>query len=73
MVSSLYHSTFEKKGKRQLNMCVSKPVFTCIRKKAVDNVQRQVNRGSDMPQSMEKQMTMKEYYFHFLFGSTLDM
>ena len=54
-------------------MGVSKPVFACIRAKAVDNVQRWVNRGSDMPCSIEKQMTMKDYYFHFLFASTLDM
>ena len=45
----------------QLNMGVSKPIFTCIRTKAVDNVQRWVNRGSDMLQSIEKQMTMKDY------------
>ena len=30
-------------------MGVSKPIFTCIRTKAVDNVQRWVNRASDMP------------------------
>ena len=30
-------------------MCVLKPVFTCINTKAVDNVQRWVNKGSDMP------------------------
>ena len=46
-------------------MGVSKPVFTCIKTKAIDNVQGWVNRGSDMPQSIEKQITMKEYYFHF--------
>ena len=54
-------------------MGVSKPVFTCIMTKAVDNVQSWVNRGSDMQQSIEKQMTMKDYYFHILFTSTLDM
>ena len=42
-------------------MGVSKPIFTCIRTKAVDNVQRWVNRGSDMLQSIEKQITMKDY------------
>ena len=42
-------------------MGVSKPVFTSIRTKAVDNAQRWVNRGTDI----EKQMTMKDYYFHF--------
>ena len=54
-------------------MCVSKPVFTCIVTKAVDNVQRWVNRGSDTPQSIEKQMTVKDYYFHFLFSSTFNL
>ena len=37
-------------------MGVSKPVFTYIRTKTVDNVQRWVNKGSDMPQSIEKEM-----------------
>ena len=54
-------------------MGISKPVFTCIMTKAVDNVQSWVNRGSDMQLSIEKQMTMKDYYFHILFTSTLDM
>ena len=35
-------------------MGVSKPVFTCIKTNAVDNVQRWVKRGSDMLQSIEK-------------------
>ena len=35
-------------------MGVSKPIFTCIKTNAVDNVQRWVNRRSDMPQSKEK-------------------
>ena len=29
-------------------MGVSNPVFTCIEKKAADNFQRWVNKGSDM-------------------------
>ena len=39
-----------------LNMGVSKPVFTCIKTKAVDNFQRWVNKTSGMPQSIAKQM-----------------
>ena len=54
-------------------MGVPKPVFTSIRTKAVYNLQRLVNGGSDMLQSIEKQMKMKDYYFHFLFASTLYM
>ena len=54
-------------------MGVSKTLFTCNVTKAEDNVQRWVNRGSDIPQSIGKQMTMKDYYFHFLFASALDM
>ena len=30
-------------------MGLSKPAFTCIKTKFVDNVQRWVNKGSDMP------------------------
>ena len=30
-------------------MGLSKPAFTCIKTKVVDNVQRWVNKGSDMP------------------------
>ena len=37
-------------------MGVSKPDFSCIKTKAVDNIQRWVNKGSDMPLSIEKQM-----------------
>ena len=37
-------------------MGVSKPVFTCIKTKAIENFQRWVNKGSYMPQSIEKQM-----------------
>ena len=54
-------------------MGVPKPVFTSIRTKAVYNLQRLVNGGSDMLQSIEKQMKMKDYYFLFLFASTLYM
>ena len=37
-------------------MGLSKPVFICIKAKAIDNAQRWVNEGSDIPQSIEKQM-----------------
>ena len=37
-------------------MGVSKPVFTCIKTKTVDNVQKMVNKGSGMSLSIEKQM-----------------
>ena len=40
----------------QLSMGVLKPIFTCTKMKNVDNVQRWVNKGSDMAQSIEKQM-----------------
>ena len=49
-------------------MGVSETNFTGIKTKAVDNVQGQVNKGSDMPQSID----LKDYYFHFLFASTSD-
>ena len=54
-------------------MCIPKPVISFIRRKSVDYVQRWVNRESDMPWSIQKQMTMKDYYLHFWFASTLDM
>ena len=41
-------------------MGVSKLVLTSIKTKVLDNVQRWVNRGSDMLQSIEKQMTMRD-------------
>ena len=44
-------------------MGTSKPVFTCIKTKAVHNVQRWVNKRSDMLQSLEKQMTSKNVIF----------
>ena len=37
-------------------MRVSKPVFTCIKTKIVDDVQRWVNKGSDMPYFIETHM-----------------
>ena len=46
-------------------MGVLKPVCTCIKTKAVDNIQRWVNKGSDMPQSKEKQMIWKTIIFTF--------
>ena len=41
-------------------MGVSKLVLTSIKTKVLDNVQRWVNRGSDMLQSIEKQMTRRD-------------
>ena len=38
-----------KLGKLKLNMGKSEPAFTCIKTESVVNVQRQVNKGSDMP------------------------
>ena len=46
-------------------MGASKPVFTCIKTKAVDNVQRWVNKRSDILQSLEKQMISKTIIFSF--------
>ena len=46
-------------------MGISKPVFTCIKTKAVDNIQKWVNRRSDMPSSIEKQMIGKTITFTF--------
>ena len=37
-------------------MGVSNPVFLCIKTKTVDNVQRWVNKGYEMPYSPEKQI-----------------
>ena len=48
-------------------MGVSEPVFTCIKMKFVYNVQRRVNKGSDIPQSIEKQMLWKSIMFIFCF------
>ena len=36
-------------GKIKLNMGKSEPAFTCIKAKSVLNVQRRVNKRSDMP------------------------
>ena len=46
-------------------MVVSKAVFTCIKTKAIDNFQRCLNKGSDMPQSIEKQTIWKTVIFTF--------
>ena len=52
-------------------MGLSKPVFTCIRKKAVHNFQRWVNKR--YAKIYRKAVALKDYYFHFLFASTSDM
>ena len=54
-----------KKGKIWFNMGVSRPIFTCIKTKAVDDVQRWVNKGSDMRLSIEKQVIWKTIIFTF--------
>ena len=46
-------------------MGASKPVFTCIKTKAIDNAQRLMNKRSDMLQSLEKQTISKAILFRF--------
>ena len=46
-------------------MGVSKLVFNCIKTKAVGNFQRPVIKRSNMPQSIEKEMTRKNAVFTF--------
>ena len=48
-------------------MGVSNLAFTSIKTKAVDNVQRWENKASDIPQSVEKQMTQKTIILTFCF------
>ena len=51
-------------------MGVSKPVFTCIKTKAVDNVQRWVDKNAIIYIKIDD---LKDYYFHFLYALTSDM
>ena len=54
-------------------MGVSKPVFTCIRTKAVDNADRWVSKRSDMSYIVYKKIDdLKDYCIHFFFVSTSD-
>ena len=46
-------------------MGASKPVFTCIKTNTEDNVQRWVNKRSDILQSLRKQMIAKTIIFPF--------
>ena len=50
-----------------MNKGVAKPVFTCIKTKAIDNIQRWVNKGSNIPRSIEKKMIWKTVIFTFCF------
>ena len=40
---------FFRLGQIKLNMGKSEPAFTCIKAKSVVNIQKRVNKGSDMP------------------------
>ena len=54
-------------------MGVSKPVFTCIKTKAVDNAYRWVSKTSDMSYIVYKKIDgLKDYCTHFFFVSTSD-